>query len=54
MYLGPMMVGNVTFGVTLGKIAADLVFYTLLIIGYELRKPVIPSPPAPRPADAKR
>jgi hypothetical protein len=38
MYVGPLIVANAAAGVTLGKIAADLVFYTLAIIGYELRR----------------
>jgi hypothetical protein len=49
MYLGPMIVGNVTIGVALGKIGADLVFYTLVIIGYEIRKSAIPLDPTPQP-----
>jgi hypothetical protein len=38
MYLGPVVVGRLAAGVVLGKIAADVVFYALAIIGYELRK----------------
>ena len=36
MYLGPILVGSLSAGVITGKIAADLVFYTLAIIGYEV------------------
>jgi len=38
MFLGPQLVPNFVLGIFLGKIAADLIFYTLAIIGYELRK----------------
>ncbi|MGP3919061.1 hypothetical protein [Nonomuraea sp. 10N515B] len=38
MYVGPMIVADAAIGVALGKFAADLVFYTLAIIGYELRR----------------
>ncbi|WP_327582774.1 hypothetical protein OHA25_43660 [Nonomuraea sp. NBC_00507] len=38
MYVGPMIVADAAMGVALGKFAADLVFYTLAIIGYELRR----------------
>jgi hypothetical protein len=38
MYLGPQLVHNFAFGILLGKVAADVIFYTFAIIGYELRK----------------
>jgi hypothetical protein len=38
MYVGPILVGSLTAGVILGKIAADVVFYTLAIVGYEFGK----------------
>jgi hypothetical protein len=40
MYVGPIVVGDMTAGIILGKVAADVVFYTLAIIGYEARKSV--------------
>lgn len=45
MYVGVVFVGDMVTGVLLGKVAADVVFYTLAIIGYEVRRPVtIPGP----------
>ena len=38
MYLGPLLIGHLAAGVLAGKIAADVVFYVLAIVGYELRK----------------
>lgn len=38
MYLGPLFVGHLAAGVLAGKLAADVVFYALAILGYELRK----------------
>jgi hypothetical protein len=38
MYLGPQVVHSFAFGILLGKVAADIIFYTFAIIGYELRK----------------
>ncbi len=38
MYLGPLLVPNFTLGIFLGKIAADLIFYTFAVAGYEFRK----------------
>ncbi len=51
MYVGPILIGSLTAGVILGKIAADVVFYTLAIVGYEFGKrlsiePVGPGLPA--------
>jgi hypothetical protein len=43
MYLGPLLVGNLTVGVALGKVAADVVFYAVAIVGYELRRPSLVS-----------
>ena len=40
MYLGARWLGNATAGVVAGKVAADVVFYTLAILAYELRKHV--------------
>jgi ornithine decarboxylase len=39
MYVGPLLIGNLAVGIMVGKVAADLVFYTLAAIGYELRRP---------------
>jgi len=38
MYLGPLLIGHLAAGVLAGKIAADVVFYGLAIVGYELGK----------------
>ncbi len=46
MYLGPIVVGSLTAGVILGKIAADVVFYTLAIVGYEFGKKLSNDPVA--------
>jgi hypothetical protein len=46
MYAGVILVGNALAGVVLGKIAADVVFYTLAIIGYEISKSLAVSPTA--------
>ena len=40
MYVAATVVGDMLTGVILGKIAADAVFYTLAIIGYEVCKSV--------------
>jgi hypothetical protein len=48
MYAASTVVGQVVTGVILGKIAADAVFYTLAIIGYEVCKS------ATTPVTAKR
>ncbi len=38
MYLGPLLIGQVTAGVVAGKLAADAVFYTLAIVGHEFNR----------------
>jgi len=38
MYLAARAIGQATAGVVAGKIAADVVFYSLAILAYELRK----------------
>jgi len=38
MYLGQQMTGSLGWGIALGKIAADVVFYVLVIASYELKK----------------
>jgi hypothetical protein len=38
MYLGQLVIGDLAVGVLLGKVAADMIFYGLAIIGYERRK----------------
>lgn len=38
MYLGPQLVGHFQVGIFAGKVAADVIFYSLAIIGYEIRK----------------
>ena len=38
MYAFPKVLGNFALGITVGKIAADIVFYISVIIVYELRK----------------
>jgi ornithine decarboxylase len=48
MYLATQAVGSAWLGVVLGKVAADVVFYTVAIIGYEIRKSAMRSPPRAR------
>jgi len=37
-------------GIVVGKIAADVLFYALAIVGYELGRTLIPKPtPVPKP-----
>ncbi|MFA6065110.1 MAG: hypothetical protein WCW44_04965 [archaeon] len=38
MYLFPLLLGNFYLGILAGKIAADVVFYIPVIMGYEFRK----------------
>ena len=38
MFIAPQLVGPYALGVFVGKIAADLVFYSVAVIGYEARK----------------
>lgn len=38
MYLFPTLLGNITWGILAGKVAADIIFYAPTIIAYELRK----------------
>jgi hypothetical protein len=38
MYLGPLLIGHLAAGILAGKLAADIVFYALAIVGYELFK----------------
>ena len=38
MYLGPLLLGQFALGIFVGKLAADVVFYTFAVAGYELRK----------------
>jgi hypothetical protein len=38
MLLGPMIVGNVTAGVVLGKVAADVIFYAIAIASFEMSR----------------
>jgi hypothetical protein len=38
MYLATRALGTATAGIVTGKLAADAVFYTVAIIGYELRR----------------
>jgi hypothetical protein len=38
MYLATRALGTATAGIVTGKLAADAVFYTIAIIGYELRR----------------
>src|SRR5688500_2664094 len=48
MYLATQAVGSAWLGGVLGKIAADGVFYTVAIIGYEIRKSAVRTPPPVR------
>ena len=38
MYLGPLLMGHFQAGIFVGKIVADVIFYSLAIIGYEIRR----------------
>jgi len=38
MFVGPQLLGGVAVGLLAGKIAADVVFYALAAVGYELVK----------------
>lgn len=38
MFVEPQLIGPYAVGVFVGKIAADLVFYSVAVIGYEARK----------------
>jgi hypothetical protein len=48
MYAAAVLAGNLVAGVIVGKIAADVVFYTLAIISYEARKKITTPDPAGR------
>ncbi len=56
MYVGPLLTGSLTAGILAGKLAADLLFYALAAVGYELRRPAPTSgdPLAPIALDARR
>lgn len=56
MYVGPLLTGSLTAGILAGKLAADLLFYALAAVGYELRRPAPTSgdPLAPVALDARR
>lgn len=38
MYLFPVLLQNFTLGIFVGKIAGDITFYFLVILGYEIKK----------------
>lgn len=38
MYLFPILLKNFTLGILVGKIAGDITFYFLVILGYEFKK----------------
>jgi ornithine decarboxylase len=44
MFAGPLLTGSLIVGTLLGKVAADIVFYTFAIGGYELRTRVFADP----------
>jgi hypothetical protein len=44
MFLMPSLLGNFTAGILLGKLAADVIFYSLAIGAYELRRQYLPLP----------
>jgi hypothetical protein len=46
MYLMPSLLDNFTVGILLGKLAADVVFYSLAIGAYELKQQYLPLPGA--------
>jgi ornithine decarboxylase len=45
MYLAARTIGDLTAGVLVGKLVADVVFYLIAIAGYELRQRLFPTPP---------
>jgi hypothetical protein len=53
MYVGPILIGDLTAGVIAGKIAADVVFYSLAILGYELGKALTSKETAPDDQSAR-
>jgi len=38
MFLGPQVISNFSLGILVGKLMADVCFYSIAIIGYEYRK----------------
>jgi hypothetical protein len=44
MFLMPSLLDNFTAGILLGKLAADVIFYSLAIGAYELRRQYLPLP----------
>jgi hypothetical protein len=48
MYLMPTLLHNLPAGLLAGKLAADVVFYSLAIASYELKKQYLPLLPRPR------
>jgi hypothetical protein len=42
MYLAARLIGDTLVGVFVGKIAADVIFYTLAIVGYEVAQSIMP------------
>ena len=48
MYLMPTLLHNLPGGLLVGKLAADVVFYSLAIASYELKKQYLPLLPRPR------
>jgi hypothetical protein len=38
MYIFPIIIGQFSIGILVGKIVADIIFYIPTIIAYELRK----------------
>lgn len=42
MFLIPQLIPNFTAGIIVGKLCADAVFYSIAILGYELRKYLFP------------
>jgi hypothetical protein len=44
MYLMPSLLDSFTAGILVGKVAADVIFYSLAISAYELRRQYLPMP----------
>jgi len=44
MYLMPSLLHNFTAGILVGKLAADVIFYSLAIGAYELKPQYLPLP----------
>ena len=46
LYVGALVAGNFWVGMVVGKLLADVVFYSIAIVGYELRRKYLPEMPS--------